>query len=404
MTMKILAVLFWVSLFTLFYTYIGYALAAYVAAAVKNMFRRPATRARPAEEDLPAVTLFIAAYNEEDVVDTKMRNCLQLDYPPGKLNILWVTDGSADRTNERLRAWPRATVIHEPERRGKTAAMNRGMRLVETPVVVFTDANAMLNSGAIREIVLAFADPRVGCVAGEKRVGGTASGGVAARGEGMYWKYESMLKTLDAGLHSAAGAAGELFAIRAGLFIPMEADTLLDDFVLSLRVAMQGYRIAYCPRAYAVEGGSAGMREEAKRKVRIAAGGLQSVRRLLPLLNIFRYGTLSFQYISRRVLRWCVAPILLAVMLPANLLLLLSGASPALYGTLLAGQLLFYAAAWGGFRLSGRNAKGGILYIPYYFLFMNVNALRGFLYLRRRKGKKTGEWERAEREELGMEN
>ena len=242
---------------------------------------------------------------EEEVVDEKMRNCLGLDYPADKLHIVWTTDGSNDSTNQRLENWPQATVHFQPLRQGKTAAMTRGMMLVDTPLVVFTDAYTMLNREAIREIVRAFEDPKVGCVAGEKRIAVQEKDGAAAGGEGIYWKYESTLKALDARLYSAVGAAGELFAVRRELFTVMEPDTLLDDFILSLRIAMQGYKIAYCTQAYAIESGSADMREEQKRKVRIAAGGLQSIWRLRELLNPFRYGVLTFQYVSHRVPGWC---------------------------------------------------------------------------------------------------
>ena len=248
----------------------------------------------PADNSSPDLTLFIAAYNEEAVVDEKMRNSLELDYPADKLHIFWVTDGSNDRTNKLLAKWPQATVIYQPERQGKTAALNRGMQFVKTPLVVFTDANTHINREALREIVRAFTNPKVGCVAGEKRIAVQAKDNAASGGEGIYWKYESTLKKLDSRLYSAAGAAGELFAIRSELFEKMDTDTLLDDFILSLRIVMRGYTIAYCADAYATESGSADMREEEKRKVRIAAGGLQSIWRLCPLLNPFRYGIFSF--------------------------------------------------------------------------------------------------------------
>lgn len=175
----------------------------------------------------------------------------------------------------------------------------------------------------------------------------------------------------------------------------MEPDTLLDDFILSLRIAMQGYKIAYCTRAYAIESGSADMGEEQKRKVRIAAGGLQSIWRLRELLNPFRYGVLSFQYISHRVLRWSVAPVLLFALLPLNVAILLMGGSPIWYGTILALQVLFYILAMGGYYLSARQIKNKLLFIPYYFLFMNINVMKGVNYLRKMKG--TGAWEKAQR-------
>ena len=244
--------------------------------------------------------------------------------------------------------------VRHPLRQGKTAAMTRGMTLVDTPLVVFTDANTMVNREAIREIVLAFQDPKVGCVAGEKRIAVQTKDGAAAGGEGIYWKYESTLKALDARLYSAVGAAGELFAVRRELFEAMEPDTLLDDFILSLRITMKGYTIAYRTNAYAIESGSADMREEEKRKVRIAAGGLQSIWRLRPLLNPFRYGVLSFQYTSHRVLRWSVTPFLLFALLPLNVAILLSGGPTVFYGVLLGMQLLFYGLGYWGYYLPGR--------------------------------------------------
>lgn len=385
-----LEILFWLSLFLVFYTHLGYGILLYMLVKLKELFVKPVRRQLPPDKRLPDVTLFITAFNEEEVVDEKMRNCLGLDYPADKLHIVWTTDGSNDSTNQRLEDWPQATVHFQPLRQGKTAAMTRGMMLVDTPLVVFTDANTMLNREAIREIVRAFEDPKVGCVAGEKRIAVQEKDGAAAGGEGIYWKYESTLKALDARLYSAVGAAGELFAVRRELFTVMEPDTLLDDFILSLRIAMQGYKIAYCTQAYAIESGSADIREEQKRKVRIAAGGLQSIWRLRELLNPFRYGVLTFQYVSHRVLRWSLAPVLLFALLPLNIAILLAGGSPVCYGTILALQLLFYIMGGWGYYLSTRQVKNKLLFIPYYFLFMNINVMKGVNYLRKRKEQEHG--------------
>ncbi|MEG0039027.1 MAG: glycosyltransferase family 2 protein [Bacteroides sp.] len=398
-----LQLIFWIALFIVFYTYIGYGLLLYLLVKVKEAFAKP--HPTPTEGERPDVTLFITAYNEAEVVDAKMENSLALDYPHEKLHIVWVTDGTTDDTNERLRTrWAGTTaVLFAPERQGKTAAMTRGMKLIETPLVVFTDANTMLNKEAVSRIVHAFDNPKVGCVAGEKRIAVQTRNGAAAGGEGLYWRYESTLKALDARLYSAVGAAGELFAVRRELFEEMERDTLLDDFVLSLRIAMKGYLIAYCSDAYAIESGSADMREEQKRKVRIAAGGLQSIWRLKPLLNPMRYGVLSFQYISHRVLRWSLTPILMFALLPLNIILLkllytsveTSPGIVTLYSVLLLMQVLFYLAGLWGYYLSSHQLKNKLFFVPYYFLFMNVNVLKAIGYLRKRHG--NGAWERARR-------
>lgn len=387
---QVIEILFWIGIGIVFYTYLGYGIVLYLMVKIKELFVKPRLPRLP--ETLPEATLLIAAYNEEAIVASKMVNCRQLDYPADKLRLVWITDGSNDNTNERLKEYPEVTVLYQPRRQGKTAALNRALPYVNTPYVIFTDANTMLNKGAIKEIIRQFSDPRVGCVAGEKRVEIQAEQGATA-GEGIYWKYESALKRLDYRLYSAVGAAGELFAIRTSLFEQMPPDTLLDDFILSLRIAMRGYKIAYSKKAYALESASLNMREEEKRKVRISAGGLQSVWRLRGLLNMFRYGILSFQYISHRVLRWTLTPVVLFALLPLNLLLACTGHT--LYTVILALQLAFYLLGYLGYKMEKRNIRNKLLFIPYYFLFMNINVIRGYSYLAKHKG--TGAWEKAKR-------
>lgn len=382
---------FWVCAFVVFYTYAGYGLLLYLLVRIKEAVSPQPEPLIPAE--LPEVTLLVAAYNEEEVVAQKMENTLQLDYPQNLLRIVWVTDGSTDSTNDLLCGYgSQVRILFEKPRRGKSAALNRAVPHIDSPIVVFTDANTMLGRDSVREIVRLFADAKVGCVSGEKKIIQQDMQDATA-GEGLYWRYESTLKKLDYRLYSAVGAAGELFAIRRELFTPLPDDTLLDDFVLSLTIARKGYRIAYTEKAYALESASADIAQEAKRKVRIAAGGLQSIWRLRGLLNIFRYGTLSFQYISHRVLRWTLTPLLWFAMLPLNVILAWDGS--IFYTVLLALQLLFYAAALGGYILSRKSIKNKALFVPYYFLFMNVCVFRGVAYLMRNKGR--GVWEKARR-------
>lgn len=382
--------LFWIGLFIIFYTYLGYGMLLFIMVKIKEVIFKPTIPVLPTP--LPEVTLFIAAYNEEDIVASKMQNCRTLDYPADKLKIVWVTDGSNDGTNEQLKLYPEVTTLFQPERRGKTAALNRGIQYVKTPYVIFTDANTMLNKEAIKEIVRQFSNPKVGCVAGEKRVE-TATAQGATAGEGIYWKYESTLKAFDYRLYSAVGAAGELFAVRTELFEQMPPDTLLDDFILSLRIAQKGYKIAYCKEAYATETASLNIKEEEKRKIRIAAGGLQSVWRLRNLFNIFRYKTLSFQFISHRVLRWTITPVMLFLLIPLNILLACKGNITYIFLLLL--QTAFYVMAYAGYKMEQQNIRNKLLFIPYYFSFMNINVIRGIFYLAGNKG--NGAWEKAKR-------
>ena len=403
--MTTVKILFWISLALCIYTYVGYGLILYFMVRVKRWLKgSPQPLTLPADDDLPEVTFLICAYNEQEVVEGKMQNTNTLDYPAGKLHVMWVTDGSTDDTNERLRAYPDVQVVYSPERRGKTAALNHGISEVKTPITVLTDANTMVNREAIREIVRCFQDPSVGCVAGEKRVMARSEGDVAAEGEGLYWKYESALKRLDSELYSAMGAAGELNAIRTKLYTPMPETALLDDFVMSMRMVDAGYKIAYTSDAYAMEYGSANLEEESKRKRRIAAGGLQSSWWLRSMMVPFttnphcRKGwsrlCVAFQLVSHRVLRWTVTPIAMMALIPLNVALVMMKAG-TVYTIIWLLQILFYLAALGGYCLQQRGKRNKLLYVPYYFLFMNVNVFRGMRYLRTHQG--GGAWEKAKR-------
>lgn len=393
--MKAIEIIFWVLLFIVFYAYVGYGILLFFLIKFKRIFSKK--KQTTTDDYKPEVTLFIAAYNEKDFVDAKVKNSRELDYPSAKLHQVWVTDGSDDGTPDLLKTYPEVEVHHSPERNGKIGAMNRGMKLVKTPIVVFCDANTMLGNESIRRIVNLFSNPKVGCVSGEKRIYGKEKDAAAGAGEGLYWKYESTLKKWDAELYSVVGAAGELFAIRTELFQEVEKDTLLDDFIISLRVAQKGYTIQYDPEAYAIETASANVKEELKRKVRISAGGIQSVVRLSSLLNIFKYGTLSFQYISHRVLRWTLAPLSLLVMIPAGLALAINEGLFLLgfYSILFWLQILFYASAMLGWYLENKSIKVKILFVPYYFFIMNLSVFLGFK--RYIKGSQSVNWERAKR-------
>lgn len=403
--MTTIKVFFWICLVLCIYTYAGYGVILYLMVCLKRWLKgKSQTPELPADENLPEVTLLICAFNEQEVIEEKMKNTNNLDYPSDKLHIMWVTDGSSDNTNEYLKAYPNVQIVFSPERRGKTAALNHGISEVKTPLTVLTDANTMINREAICEIVRCFMDPQVGCVAGEKRVMARTEGDVAAEGEGLYWKYESTLKRWDSELYSAMGAAGELNAIRTNLYQPMPEEALLDDFVMSMRMVDEGYKIAYTSKAYALEYGSANLEEEGKRKRRIAAGGLQSSWWLRSMLLPFttqqgkRQGwsrwLVAFQLLSHRVLRWTITPIAMMALIPLNVALVMMKAG-TVYTVVWILQLMFYLAAFGGYMLEQRGRKNKFLYVPYYFLFMNINVFRGMHYLRTHQG--GGAWEKAKR-------
>ena len=393
--MTTLKILFWICLIICIYTYIGYGVLLYLLVLLKRMVKgKPKQMELPEDSQLPDVAFMVCAYNEQDVVEMKMQNIHELDYPKDKLHVVWVTDGSSDNTNEYLKAYPEVEVIYSPERRGKTAALNHGLSMVTSDITVMTDANTMVNREAIREIVRCMQDPKVACVAGEKRVMSRHEGEIAAEGEGLYWKYESALKRLDSELYSAMGAAGELNAIRTHLYEKMSETALLDDFVMSMRMVEQGYKIAYTSEAYAMEYGSANLEEESKRKRRIAAGGLQSSWWLRSMMNPFKNFMVAFQFVSHRVLRWSITPIALMALIPLNVALIMMKAG-TVYTIIWILQILFYLAAFSGYLLEQHGHKNKLLYVPYYFLFMNINVFRGMHYLKTHQG--GGTWEKAKR-------
>lgn len=394
--MLLFEIAFWMCLLLVVYTYVGYGALLFCILKIKDMLtRREASPILPLDPDLmPEVTLMICAYNEADIIDEKMQNIRELNYPVQKLHVMWVIDGSTDKSAELLSNYPEVTTLYSAPRKGKAAALQHGLAEVKTEYVVFTDANTMLNSDAMREIVRQFMKPNVGCVSGEKRVAARHAGQSTAEGEGLYWKYESTLKQWDSDLYSAMGAAGELFAIRMSQYHPAPSNALLDDFMMSMLILKDGHRIAYTSAAYAMEYGSANAREESKRKRRIAAGGLQSIWWLRSMMNPLKHPKVAFQFVSHRVLRWSITPLALAALLPLNIFIVTFDSSWT-YVTICILQLLFYLSALIGFIMHELGHRSKLLNVPCYFLFMNLNVFLGVFYLMTHS--KSGTWEKAHR-------
>jgi len=389
--MKIILLL---SLFIVFYTFAGYGILLYFIIKLKRIVRGPK---KPIAEDLsalPTCTLVVAAYNEEFFIKEKIANSLLLNYPAGKLKIIFITDGSSDNTPGIIAEYPQIQLLHQPQRAGKIAAVHRAMEFVNTDAVVFTDANTFLNKDALIKICRHYADPTVGAVAGEKRVHFDENADASAAGEGFYWKYESALKKWDSELYSVVGAAGELFSVRRSLYLPVQPDTVLDDFMISMLIAEKGYRIVYEPEAYATETASENVSEELKRKIRIAAGGIQSILRLKSLFNPFPYPILSFQYISHRVLRWTITPFLLILSFVLNIALAFEPGATG-WQLLLFAQVLFYLLAFLGYIMEKKQLRIKVLFIPYYFCVMNYAVLAGII--RYFTTTQSAVWEKAQR-------
>ncbi len=382
--------LFWIGVFIILYTYLGYGVVIFILSKLK---KQSVNQSQQDDRLLPEVTMLIAAYNEEQFIEEKIKNTLALDYPIDKLSILIVTDGSTDNTPLVVKKFHAVKLFHEPGRKGKIHAVNRVMNHVKTPIVVFSDANTLLNKEAIKKIVKHYENDLVGGVAGEKRIFQNAEDNASGSGEGLYWKYESFLKRKDSEVYSIVGAAGELFSVRTNLYEAPPENMIIEDFYLSLRIAERGYRFQYEPDAYAMETASASVDEEWKRKVRICAGGFQAMKKLKGLLNPFRHGTLSFQYISHRVLRWTLAPLFLPIVFLTSLYLALTGSLFFMLAVIT--QLLFYIMAAFGYTLRDRKISLKGFFVPYYFSVMNLSVYAGFVrYIR---GQQSVMWEKVQR-------
>jgi biofilm PGA synthesis N-glycosyltransferase PgaC len=380
----------YLSFFIIFYAYFGYALIAMILTSI----RKEKIIFSNKDFELKSLTLIIAAYNEEAFIEEKIINSLALSYDKNKFKIYIVTDGSTDLTASIVKKYPQIIHFHENKREGKIAAVNRIMKYVNTDIVVFSDANTLINEESLLEIMKHYVNPEVGGVAGEKRILNNKKDELAGKGEGLYWKYESFLKKIDSRFYSVVGAAGELFSIRTNLYQHPGDNVLLDDFIISLKVCLKGYKIAYEPNAFALEKPSYSIKEEQKRKIRISAGGFQSMVILKDLFRFWEYPKLSFLYISHRVLRWTICPLLLPFVLIFNLIQLTISFDYLFFITMIS-QVALYLFAAVGYLFSKINIRIKIFQFAFYFVFMNVSLYRGFYKFL--NGKQSVLWDKAKR-------
>lgn len=350
------------------WVYAGYPLLLLLLASL----RREAPAAVP--ERLPTVTLVISAFNEERVIADKIRNSLELDYPRDRLEIVVVSDASSDGTDDVVRSFAGEGVVllRMPDRGGKTLGLNEAVRRSRSDVVVFSDANAMYERGAVKALASGLVDPRVGAVVGESCY--YEGERQSERSEGLYWKYETAIKKLESRVNSVVGGDGAIYAIRRDLYVPMRADAL-SDFVNPLQIVRAGYRCRYEPTALSFEAAGDSLKKEFRRKVRIVNRAWRAMLAMRELLNPFRHGFFSFQLLSHKVLRWLM-PVLLVGVLLLNAALLPRG---GIYPVLLACQLAFYALALAGHALRHSPSVPRVVSVPYYFCLVNVASALGIL-------------------------
>jgi cellulose synthase/poly-beta-1,6-N-acetylglucosamine synthase-like glycosyltransferase len=358
---------FWVLVFLIVYTYVGYPLLVrLLAQLIPHPVRRAPIR--------PRVSIIIAAYNEEKVIAGKIANTFALEYPKEQLEIIIVTDGSSDRTPEIAREFQSAgvEVLHQPERAGKIGALNRAVPRATGEIVLFSDANTIYSPKAVDMMVRNFGDETVGGVCGRKIIL-KDSARATTRGEGAYWSYEAALKTAESLVGSITTADGEIFAIRKELFEPFPPDIVHDDMFLTLRIIEKGYRVVYENDATSAEYASRTFWDEFHLKVRYASAGYQIVSRFRRLLAPPRTW-MAFCFLSHKLLRWMAAFFLVAALVSSGL-----APNEPFYRVAFLAQVGFYALAVAGWATARISSRIPFLYFPFYFSAMNAAALYGLL-------------------------
>jgi len=265
----VISFLFWFSVFFILYTYLLYPAAIYLAARLRG--RAPVVDA--GSEDLPSVTIIIVAHNEEHIIDRKIDNCLELDYPPDRLEVCVVSDGSTDGTADILRARDDIVFLEDAENRGKPHQLNRAMERVSSDLLVFSDSRQIFDRAALRMLVRNFSDERVGCVSGELVF--TTPEDPTGSSIGLYWAYEKAIRQAESSVDSTLGVTGAIYAVRRELAAPIPDDTVLDDIEIPLRAFQKGYRVIFEPEAKAFDTPSTDIHTEFRRKTRTLAGNYQ---------------------------------------------------------------------------------------------------------------------------------
>ena len=358
-------------MFLVVYVYIGYPLVLLLLSKLK--------KAKPRQQDenhMPSVSLMVSCYNEIDVIHEKLANALALDYPKDKLNIVVISDGSDDGTDEAAKQYADQGIklIRQEGRLGKTSAINMAMAECQSEIVVFSDANAMYQADAIKKLVRNFKDDAIGYVVGAALYTDGKENSAAAS-EDLYWQYEIALKTMESNLHSVVGGDGAIYAIRSNLYIPLDAKDI-NDFVNPMQIIQQGYSGLFEPEAICLEETAGNFEKEYKRKQRIVNRSFRGLMKVKSVLNPFKFGFFSFEVISHKLLRW-FQPVFLAIFAVGSVYLAFAGIGIFKYITALGVAFLWLAQI--GYLRSHRQHISTAFFVPYYFIMVNFYSLLGVL-------------------------
>ena len=377
--MKLTQIIFILLLLLVAYAYVGYPLLILV------LSRLLPRRVRKADIT-PKVSLIIAAHNEERDIAAKLDNALALDYPRDKLEIIVASDCSTDRTDEIVRGYGEPVILdRQRERLGKSVAQNHAARVASGDILIFSDATTMYAPDAMRRLVRSFADPQVGCVAGQLIYVDRAATGIG-RGCRTYWSYEKLIKASESRAGSLIGVSGCLYAVRRSSYAPLALD-MSSDFVIATEMHLQGLRTVYERDAVAVEETNQRSRDEFRMRVRVIEQTYSALHRYGAALNPRRHGLFAWQLISHKLMRYAV-PFFLVAIFALNWSL--AGVSSSYRWSFIA-QITFYLlalAGWAGARLGLRL---GVLALPYYFALANMAALAAFIEFMR--GRANVVWE-----------
>ncbi len=395
---------FWVSAGLAIYTYAVYPVLLVILASLYQLWgdlrfaAGRGNRRRVHSEAHPKISMIFAAYNEQAVIAQKMENCRAIEYDRSKFEILVGCDGCSDRTAEiaRAAAVPGVRVFDQgafAQRSGKPEVLNRLVKEASGDLVVFSDANTMLNADAATLLARHFNDPKIGCVCGELRL---VSPDGTPKSEGLYWRYEVFLKFLESRLNLLLGANGGVYAIRRELFTPLPKQAIIDDFIVAMRIRDGGHCVVYDPEAVAYEEAAAGVPEEFRRRIRIGAGNYHALRFTARLLSPTA-GGVFFSYWSHKVIRWLV-PFALPFAFLSSVVLAFQaeGGDSLFYAGCALGGALLAGLGWIGYRLELKNVHRTLFSVPYYFLSMNLALFLGFV--RFVSGSQTAIWLRTPRE------
>ena len=357
-----------VCLFIPVYVYAGYPALLWLASRCK----RPHGQGDAGHE--PSVTLVISCYNEADVIARKLENSLALDYPGNKLAILVVSDGSDDGTDNIVKGFADKGIrlIRQEGRLGKTMGLNLAVEAADSEIIVFSDANAMYDTQAVRYLVRHFSHEKVGYAVGAALYT-DADTGASAHNENLYWRYELAIKTWESRLHSVVGGDGAIYAIRSRLWQPLQQRDI-NDFVNPLQIIAQGYRGRFEPRAQCFEETAGSFDKEIARKERIVNRSIRGLMRVKSVMNPLKTGVFSSMVISHKLLRWLI-PYFLVLGVAGSALL--ASQSLALFQLITLGSLGLLLLATTGQLWRDKTRLPTVLSLPYYFVMVNAYAMKG---------------------------